>query len=360
MSFQVRVATGPRTNQISVLDPAYGYSVGRNDDAQIAVPEDGALSRNHLQVYFAQDQWWLKNNSKHGTLVIGQGVVSEAVVLVPGQQFQAGETTFVFEGQGAEANAAPIADPGAMTMPPEGAAAAAAGQPVGTPIAAQPAAVAAQPVAAADGAPAKVHSATAYISVGGTTELPPELTSHSGPGFPMGPLVKGGLAVVKANLVPSLVMPIAAGIPILGIVVPFNYIAMVKDHLETGEPISIGGLFKFDDIVNRILTAIGVWIGFIFIYVPGMLLMFAIPLVVDKPGTPFVPALKASLSWSMKNLVPMVLLVFVLGMVNFVGMIALGLGMLVTMPTCLAALWLAYQLKRPEIESAAAEAGIQL
>ncbi|MEZ6189473.1 MAG: hypothetical protein R3F62_31295 [Planctomycetota bacterium] len=219
----------------------------------------------------------------------------------------------------------------------------------------------------------------------------PVTISHEGPGYPFGDLVKGGLTIVKANLIPSLaifapnfllvilqiLMTTVIPTSMLGIfslvflglalvvmvIMPqlvCNYMAAVKEFQATGRKISIGDLMKFNDIVQRYITMFIVGVCFCLCYIPGMIVCMGMPLIVDRPEVGFMNAFKAGLAYGKRNIVPNILLCIVGGIVYVLGFIACGFGALITFPTFVCYMWLAYSLKKGEIEAAAAEDGIQL
>lgn len=171
--------------------------------------------------------------------------------------------------------------------------------------------------------------------------------------------IKEGLNVFTSNLVPSLVALLLMCVPILQIFVIINYMGAVKAFKEGGKAIEIGDLLKFDNAVNHLIGAIvlGVVlsIGFTLCVIPGLVIAiltyFFLPILADKPETPWADALKASLAFGKQNAVP-----------SFILMILCGLtGMFfVTMPIGLAAHMLAYLAHKSDIAAAAAEGGITL
>ena len=354
MAYTLKVISGPAAGQTLPLTPGTAHVIGRGADAHLCIAADQTLSRAHAEVYEQGGQWFIRNTSQHGTLMGGQ-VFQDQQPLTPGTQFQAGGSGFVFE-------MAPDAAPGGPIGGPVG------GQ-VGAPVGGGAAVPAKVGVGAAAGL-AGAKNFAAALGGDGAFALPAEYTGHSGPGFPFAALVKGGFGIVKANLVPSILLVLLCGIPLLNLisfVFIFNYLGQVKRFLETGQPITVGEYFKFDDVVQRLLLVIcqGILSHPICIAgIPGMMTIFGMHIMVDKPGTPFVSALKASLFWTKSNLVGNLIQIFLLGLVLFcvifLGMLACGVGIFVAMPTCMCAVFLAYQLKRAEIEAAAAENGVEL
>lgn len=393
---QLRITAGPGAGRVLALNPAYSYTLGRDAGAHLSVPEDQTLSRTHAEFVPQGGGWLLRNKSQHGSLVNGQVVHGDQPIPV-GATFQIGAVTVVLEAQGAAAatGAPPVpgaGDPTAPTVPP-------------------PMPGAAQPQPAGGGAPAggggagfdgakAADDAGKALAAGGAAlgaaaaslaeGAGPVSINHEGPGYPFGDLVKGGLAIVKGNLVPSLavfapymlviILSVVSGflpaavagiialvVGILALIFMFvmpqvvcNYIAAVKEFQATGRSISIGDLLKFNDIVPRYITMFIIGLSAICIYIPPMILCMAIPLIIDRPEVGFMNAIKAALAFGKRNLVPNILLCIVAGIVNTIGFIACGVGGLVTMPLVMCYFWLAYALKKDEINAAAAEDGIEL
>lgn len=389
--FQVRITSGPQAGQVLQLVAGYTYVIGRGTEAHLSIPDDKTLSRVHAEIVGQGQGWALRNKSNYGSLVGGQVVQGEAPLSV-GAPFQVGGTTLVLEAVGAAGSGTvpTTVQPG---VPAQGGApvgAGAAGGKAGAGGAGGPNMDEAKAAAAAGAA--ALGAAAAKLGSG------PVSIEHSGPGFPVVDLLKGGLRIALANKMASLVLffPIAlsvmlnivvqvgvrVGMPgavlsiigliamILGLVCLLwslaspqlfcNYLAGVKEYQASGTTFGIGQLLKFDNIVPRYLTMIGVGIGFMCCIIPGMLVFMAVPMIVDKPNTPFMDALKGALAWGKKNIVPLLILFIACGILNFIGQLLCGVGLLITQPAVLSAFWLAYEMKRDEIVSAAAEGGINI
>jgi hypothetical protein len=388
--FQIRVLSGSKAGQILPLVQGQPFVVGRGAEANFSFPDDPTLSRVHADIVFEGGQWMLRNKSQHGSLVAGQ-VVHANVPLRPGTEFQVGGTKMILEGAPA-GGAAPAAAAGRPGPTP-----AATPQPVGT------------PVGAASGAPASggsggdVNKDAAAAMAGAkafAAGLPggPVKIQHSGPGFPIGDILKGALGIVKANLIPSVIIaaPMALVIfislflqfgarflpnAILGMIgllmgvlslvlflvyvlggpqIATNYIKGVREYQTNGTKMSIGMYFRMEDLVPRYICSFVVGAANMCFGAGIILFGFSLPILADYPGTPFANALKASLAYSKKNIVPMIILLIAIGILNMIGYLCCGVGMLITGPACLAAIYLAYEVKREEVKAAAAEAGIVL
>ena len=114
--------------------------------------------------------------------------------------------------------------------------------------------------------------------------------------------VKDGLNVFTSNLVPSLIALVLLCVPILGIFVVINYMGAIKAFKENGTAIDVGALLKFDNAVNHLIGVI-VWgvvlsIGMALCMLPGLvfacLTYMFIPILADKPDTPWADALKTA------------------------------------------------------------------
>jgi hypothetical protein len=182
-----------------------------------------------------------------------------------------------------------------------------------------------------------------------------------------GDYIKGGWEIVKPNLVPSvvwaLIVGVGASIGIGGLLIPqllVNYLKQVKAAKEQGKPMDIGGFFDF---ANFVPNFIAIFVHGLFAMCCGLpiaLVYFTPHLVVDHPGAQPMDVVKGALAFGKANFVPCLLLMIVLGIVGQIGMVACGVGALVTMPVSLAAGWLAYTDHKAAIHAAAAEGGITL
>ncbi|RMG07838.1 MAG: FHA domain-containing protein [Planctomycetota bacterium] len=354
MNFQLRIVSGPRAGATVLVTPGAVVSIGRGADATLSVPEDNTLSRAHAEVVQQGGQWVIVNKSQHGSFMNGE-VFQDQRPLAPGVEFQVGAVRVVFE------------------VAPAGASAPSAG---GAP-------------QAGGGAGAAAAAALGSLPAG------PSSIDGSQPGIPLGDVVKGGLGVVKANLVPSvLLFAVPALATLLSIAVQVlaaldlrsvvgilalvslgfsllqllwaltmpllgsNYMAGVKRYQETGERFGIGALFDFENFLGKYLTNFLSGLGFVCCCIPGILFLFAVPVFLDNPALGPVGAIKGSLAWTKRNLVPAILLVAVIGVLNIVGGILCGVGLAVTLPASLAAVMLTFLAKKSEFLAAMAEDGI--
>ncbi len=178
---------------------------------------------------------------------------------------------------------------------------------------------------------------------------------------PVGDLLKESWEITKPNLVPLLVGSILIGvvvsvlsmIPLAGLVAgPFYGGLLVMALRATeGKPIEIGhsfaGLKMFVPLLLvTLVVGLAVGIGSILLIIPGLYLamatMYSTYLVIDREME-FMDAIKASVGVVNKSIVPHIVLLLVLGLVNFVGSIPCGLGLLVTGPLSMVAVALVYK-----------------
>ncbi len=88
----VNQATGQR-------HPISGPSltIGRADDNNLVLPEDGYVSANHARIYWDQGWWWIEDlNSSNGTTVNDQ-LISQPRQLCPNDLIKVGRTVFRIE-----------------------------------------------------------------------------------------------------------------------------------------------------------------------------------------------------------------------------------------------------------------------
>ena len=203
-----------------------------------------------------------------------------------------------------------------------------------------------------------------------------------------GDYIKAAVDVVKANLVPAavagvlmnlstvitlvaqvlaVVLPVLALVGLLALPVAIvqgvfivNWMRAVKAAKHEGKPIQIADLLNFENVVDKVITGLAFGIGLMCCCVPGALIAFGPCILADRPGTSFMNAIKAALSFGKQNLVPMLLLTIICMVVAFSGSIACLIGLFITGPIGMGALYLAYEEHRSALEAAAAEGGVAL
>lgn len=157
----------------------------------------------------------------------------------------------------------------------------------------------------------------------------------------------GGFVVVGVVMV---VINLLVKIPVVGLLVPIismvanfflfsNYYDMAF-RVVNDQPAEIGDLFKpHPQLANFAATSfimgIAIAIGSIFLVIPGLiaavLLGFAPLLVIDRGMSPM-DALKASVDLAKPHMMSLIGFGIAAFVVNFIGMLCLGVGMLVTAP----------------------------
>lgn len=127
------------------------------------------------------------------------------------------------------------------------------------------------------------------------------------------------------------------------------YIGSIK-KLKRGV-VEVGDLFQgfnyfVPSVVALILTGILSFIGMLFCIIPGLVIgamyMFAILFIVDKKMD-FWPAMQASHEVVKRNYVGFTLFFLAIALFNFLGLIALVVGLLVTVPVTFVAVTAAYR-----------------
>ena len=172
--------------------------------------------------------------------------------------------------------------------------------------------------------------------------------------------VQESFQIFKASPLTSIVCGLLAGVPFLGSIVVVNYLTCVKKARVEGGSIKLEDLLNFDHFVDKFVGHLLVWIGFCFCFIPGLLIFFALPILADKPETPFMDAIKGSFAFSKGNIVPLLILAITMSFVGSVGILACGFGMLVTIPMSWTILFLAYDDHRDAVTAAAVESGVAL
>ena len=169
--------------------------------------------------------------------------------------------------------------------------------------------------------------------------------------------VEDAVAIVKGNLVPCVLLPFFMILPVLRELAIVNFMTAVKAAKAEGKEIGIGDLLKFDRLVDKfvgvLLCEICIGIGFVFLFVPGLVAMgvlaFVPCILVDKPEISFMNAFKGGLSYGKANLLKQFVLASVIFGFHMAGLILLGLGIFITLPITLAVTYLAYENCKNEV-----------
>ena len=175
--------------------------------------------------------------------------------------------------------------------------------------------------------------------------------------FAIGSAISEAFQFFKANIIASiswLILAIIIGcIPIAQLIVPLlgvNFFTSVKNFQESGKKMAIGDLFDFsralDKIVGPIVIGTLIGIGYFLLIIPGLILtfmwMFAPCIQGDRPDLGFVEAMKVSSRTTKGKWLKLLVLIIALALLNLLGALLLGLGLLVTIPVTHVALYTAY------------------
>ena len=304
---RLRITTGQRAGEELQLHPSARYGIGRGDVA-LSIPEDRTLSREHCVVYHLDGHWILENRSQFGVLVGGLGVVHDTVPLEPGQEFTVGSTNVAFESRRVSAS-----NPAQPALPPSP-----------------------------------------------RPRLPHSYEAYAGPTLPYLALLRCGASILWANRAASLLLLPLSLLPVLGWVAPLAYLAGIRAYLDTGTPLRPKHLLDPTHLPSRLSIVLGLTLLAPFALLPALLALWALPVAAERPGVSGVDALRASLLFGARNLRVTLGLSALLLALALAGSLALGVGLLVTIPYGLVILWLAYGLKRTEIDSCALDLGFEL
>lgn len=176
-----------------------------------------------------------------------------------------------------------------------------------------------------------------------------------------GDYIKDAVEIVKANLGPSIVAGLLIqSVPVLNGLVAINFMSMVKAARHEGKPMDMGQLFNFENAADKIVGPLVLLLTAIACCVPPLILGFMLPIMADRPGTPWMNAFKGAIEFGKANLVPMLIHGLIMFLVADLGAIACLVGIYITTPIALAAMFLAYEDHKAAVEAAAAEGGVQL
>ena len=162
----------------------------------------------------------------------------------------------------------------------------------------------------------------------------------------------------KANLVGCIAWIVITGVlsctgigalltPLLGV----NLFSCAKRFQENGKKMDIGELFDFNKAVEKIFGPIIlgfiIGIGFCLLIIPGFILSmwwtFSPCVLADRSDLSFTDAMKASRNLAKGNWIKIIMLFILLGLLQIVGAICFGIGLLVTIPVGHLALYYAYK-----------------
>ncbi|WP_241256324.1 hypothetical protein [Rhodococcus sp. KRD162] len=169
-------------------------------------------------------------------------------------------------------------------------------------------------------------------------------------------------AIAAADRGDSAVVATTSGVAIvIGAIATFvSYLvsaAFVRGALdETGEQQApaFGRFFQFTNVPQiAILALIGAVVSLVLSFIPfvgtllsviiGFLLTFALTFLVDRNQTA-IESIKSSVDLTVKNIGPLILLLLLLAVINIVGALLCGLGLLVTLPVSVITINYAYRV----------------
>ncbi|MBF0169483.1 MAG: hypothetical protein HQK87_00095 [Nitrospinae bacterium] len=165
---------------------------------------------------------------------------------------------------------------------------------------------------------------------------------------------ENGVNFAVATLVVLLISVVASLIPFASFIVSGPLLAglslMALDAVRGGKP-EIGRLagvteYLVPTALIGIVTGVFGAIGTLLLVIPGILVfgwyMFSYLIAIDT-GAAFWPAMERSRSFGFQNQVGVFVFALILTLVNFLGALMLGLGLLVTIPVSILAVAVAYQ-----------------
>ncbi|MEC4761947.1 hypothetical protein VT930_02305 [Mycobacterium sherrisii] len=140
---------------------------------------------------------------------------------------------------------------------------------------------------------------------------------------------------------PASIAVMIVGYVLLFLVVVYMHAALLTGGLDLadGRPVSIGSLFRPRNLgtvlITSLLIAIGIAIGSILCFVPGLIFalatLFALTFVIDRSLSP-VESIKASIATVRANIGPSLLSWLVQYAVVLVGELLCGVGIIVALP----------------------------
>jgi hypothetical protein len=189
-----------------------------------------------------------------------------------------------------------------------------------------------------------------------------ELGSPKGGGsIAIGSAIGEAFKFFKANFIGCIGWVVISGVlsctaigalltPLLGV----NLFSCAKRFQENGKKMEIGELFDFNKAVEKIFGPIIlgfiIGIGFLILIIPGVILSmwwtFSPCVLADRPDLSFTDAMKASRAVAKGNWIKIILLFIVIGLLQIMGAMCLGIGLIVTIPVGHLALFYAYKQAR--------------
>jgi uncharacterized membrane protein len=175
--------------------------------------------------------------------------------------------------------------------------------------------------------------------------------------FAIGSAISEAFTFFKANMLGSiswLALTGVLGSTMIGaLLIPLisvNLFACVKRFMDSGKKMDLGDLFDFSKAVEKIAGPIVlgfiIGVGFVFLIIPGLIFSmwwtFSPCVIAHQPNFSFTDAMKESRNAAKGNWIKMLLLFFLLGLLQILGALCLGVGLLVTIPVGHIALYCAY------------------
>ena len=175
--------------------------------------------------------------------------------------------------------------------------------------------------------------------------------------FSMGKSIGDAFAFFKANPLGSIAWPAVSFaisptgigaflIPLTGV----NFLACAKRYQMSGKKMELTELFDFSKALEKILGPIIlgfiIGLGFLLLIVPGFIFSmwwsFSPCVQADRPELSFLDAMKESRIAAKGNWMNLIMLFFVLGLLQILGTLCMGVGLLVTIPIAHLALYFSY------------------
>jgi len=175
--------------------------------------------------------------------------------------------------------------------------------------------------------------------------------------FAIGAAIGEAFTFFKANMLGSiswLALTIILGSTMIGaLLIPLisvNLFACVKRFMDSGKKMDLGELFDFSKAVEKIAGPIVlgfiIVVGFVLLIIPGLIFSmwwtFSPCVQAHQPNFSFTDAMKESRNAAKGNWIKILLLLFLIGLLQILGALCLGVGLLVTIPVGHIALFCAY------------------
>jgi hypothetical protein len=175
--------------------------------------------------------------------------------------------------------------------------------------------------------------------------------------FAIGSAIREAFTFFKANMLGSiswLALTGVLGSTMIGaLLIPLisvNLFACVKRFMDSGKKMEMVELFDFSKAVEKIAGPIVlgfiIGVGFVFLVLPGFIFSmwwtFSPCVLAHQPKFSFTDAMKESRNAAKGNWIKILLLLFLLGLLQILGVLCFGVGLLVTIPVGHIALFCAY------------------